>query len=157
FLFYNLQCENCNPDRAMTAMAQRIVVLGSAGQLGRDLCARLPNDVIRLTRSDANLTDVAAMKAKLTQLRPQLVINCAAYNFVDKAEDDPEAAFAVNAFAVRRLAEICRDLDAALVHFSTNYVFGLDTSRQTPYDETDAPGPISVYAASKLAGEHFAR
>ncbi len=141
----------------MSNMSRKYAVLGSAGQLGRDLCARLSGSVCQLTRADADLTDAAALRSKLTQLQPEIVINCAAYNFVDKAEDEPEAAFAVNAFALRRLAEMCRDLGAMLVHFSTDYVFGLDAARQTAYDETDTSGPISVYGSSKLAGEFFVR
>jgi dTDP-4-dehydrorhamnose reductase len=76
---------------------------------------------------------------------------------VDRAESEPEAAFAVNAWGVRNLAIICRDLDCALVHFSTDYVFGLDGTRQAPYREGDAPGPVSVYGLSKLTGEYVVR
>src|SRR5688572_14192690 len=123
----------------------RAVVLGAPGQLGRDLVPRLGGDVIPLGRADADLTDGPALRAKLTDLRPDVVVNCAAYNLVDKAEDDPAAAFAVNAWAVRELAAICRDLDCTLVHFSTDYVFGLDASRMSPFGESHAPGPVSVY------------
>jgi dTDP-4-dehydrorhamnose reductase len=139
----------------MSGMPRRYTILGSAGQLGRDLCARLPGELFPLTRADTDLTHAAALRSKLGDIKPNVVINCAAYNFVDKAEDEPEIAFAVNAFAVRRLAEICCELDATLVHFSTDYVFGLDSARHMPYDETDAAGPVSVYGASKLAGERF--
>jgi dTDP-4-dehydrorhamnose reductase len=135
----------------------KYAVLGAAGQLGRDLCPRLAGDVIALTRARADLTQPEMVRAVLTALRPDVVVNCAAYNFVDRAESEPEAAFAVNAWAVRHLAGICRDLDCALAHFSTNYVFGLETARDTPYREADAPGPVSVYGLSKLAGEYFVR
>jgi dTDP-4-dehydrorhamnose reductase len=135
----------------------RTVVLGAPGQLGRDLCPRLAGDVIPLGRADADLTDAAGVRTKLTALRPDVVVNCAAYNFVDKAESEPATAFAVNAWAVRDLATICRDLDCTLVHFSTDYVFGLDGNRTTPFAETDAPGPVSVYGLSKLAGEYLVR
>jgi dTDP-4-dehydrorhamnose reductase len=135
----------------------KYAVVGAAGQLGRDLCPRLAGDVIALTRARADLTQPEMVRAALTELRPEVVVNCAAYNFVDRAESEPEAAFAVNAWAVRHLAGICRDLDCALVHFSTNYVFGLDAARDTPYREADAPGPVSVYGLSKLAGEYFVR
>jgi dTDP-4-dehydrorhamnose reductase len=135
----------------------RYAVIGSAGQLGRDLCPRLPGDVVPLTRDHADLTRFDLLHATLTGLRPDVVVNCAAYNFVDKAEGEPEAAFAVNAWGVRQLALVCRDLGCVLVHFSTDYVFGLDESRQTPYAETDAPGPLSVYGLSKLAGEYLVR
>ena len=133
------------------------VVVGANGQLGHDLSARLDGQVAGLTRPEFDLTQAETMRAKLTQLRPDVVFNCAANNFVDRAESGPDAAFAVNAFGVRHLAEICRDLDCALVHFSTNYVFGLDDQRRMPYVESDCPGPISAYGMSKLAGEYFVR
>lgn len=134
-----------------------IAVLGAGGQLGREICSRLSGEVAALTRQQADLTSADGMRAALTALRPELVINCAAYNFVDRAESEPDAACAVNAWGVRHLAGVCRDLDATLVHFSSDYVFGLDTSRQTPYSEADAPGPVNVYGISKLAGEYLVR
>jgi dTDP-4-dehydrorhamnose reductase len=135
----------------------RYAVLGSAGQLGRDLCPRLAGEVVPLTRERADLTNPDLLRATLTELRPDVVVNCAAYNFVDRAEAEPEAAFAVNAWGVRRLALVCRDLDCVLAHYSTDYVFGLDAGRRTPFVETDAPGPVSVYGLSKLAGEYLVR
>jgi dTDP-4-dehydrorhamnose reductase len=135
----------------------RFTVIGAAGQLGRDLCPRLPGEVIPLGRDRADLTRADLLRATLTDLRPEVVVNCAAYNLVDKAESEPEAAFAVNAWGVRALAMICHDLGSVLVHFSTDYVFGLDAERREPYRETDAPGPLSIYGMSKLAGEYFAR
>jgi dTDP-4-dehydrorhamnose reductase len=135
----------------------KYAVLGAAGQLGRDLCPRLPGELISLGRERAELTNAALLRATLSEIRPEVVVNCAAYNFVDRAECEPEAAFAVNSWGVRTLAVICRDLDCALAHFSTDYVFGLDAGRRTPYRETDAPGPVSVYGMSKLAGEYFVR
>jgi dTDP-4-dehydrorhamnose reductase len=131
--------------------------LGARGQIGRDLCPRLAGEVIPLTRDRADLTRRETLRAILGELRPQVVINCAAYNFVDKAEQEPDAAFAVNTWGVRELAVVCRDLDCILVHFSTDYVFGLDERRHTPYAEPDAPGPVSVYGLSKLAGEYLVR
>lgn len=135
----------------------RTVVLGAPGQLGRDLCPRLAGEVVPLARADADLTDAARLRDKLNALRPDCVVNCAAYNFVDKAESEPDVAFAVNAWGVRHLARICRELDVTLVHFSSDYVFGLDAGRKSPYQVTDAPGPLSVYAMSKLAGEYAVR
>jgi dTDP-4-dehydrorhamnose reductase len=132
-------------------------VIGSAGQLGRDLAPRLPGEVIPLTRERADLTRPESLRSVLTELRPDAVVNCAAYNLVDRAETEPEAAFAVNAWGVRHLALVCRDLGCVLVHFSTDYVFGLDEARRTPFAETDAPGPVSVYGLSKLAGEYVVR
>jgi len=133
------------------------VVLGAAGQLGRELTKRLLGEVVGLTRVQADLTRPDMLREVLVQHRPQFVLNCAAYNLVDRAESESDPALAVNAWGVRTLATICRDLDCTLVHFSTNYVFGLEAARATPYQETDAPGPVSTYGMSKLAGEYFVR
>src|SRR5262245_24882505 len=103
----------------------RIAVLGSAGQLVRGLCPRLPGEVLPLTRDQADLAQPETLRAALAGFRPDTVINCAAYNFVDRAESEPEAAFHVNAWGVRAVASLCRELDCALVHFSSDYVFGL--------------------------------
>jgi dTDP-4-dehydrorhamnose reductase len=135
----------------------RYVILGAAGQLGRDLGPRLPGEVIPLNRQLADLTFPQTLRTALTELHPDVVLNCAAYNFVDRAETEPEAAFAVNGWGVRNLALVCRDLDIMLVHFSTDYVFGLDSGRSTPYAEEDLPGPLGVYGLSKLAGEYLVR
>jgi len=133
----------------------RFAVIGAAGQLGRDLVPRLAGDVVPLDRSRAELTQPELLRSALTDIRPDIVVNCAAYNFVDRAENEPEAAFAVNAWGARSLARFCRDLDCTLVHFSTDYVFGLDATRRSPWKTTDAPGPVSVYGLSKLAGEYL--
>lgn len=135
----------------------KTVVLGSAGQLGRDLCPLLPGEVIAATRGDADLTDEAQLRIYLQSQRPAVVINCAAYNFVDRAESEPQPAFAVNAWAIRGLARTCADLGVTLVHFSTDYVFGIDAARTTPWTEDDAPGPVSAYGLSKLTGEYWVR
>jgi dTDP-4-dehydrorhamnose reductase len=132
-----------------------VAVLGAAGQLGRALLPRLSGQVTPLTREQADLTRPESLRAALLTLRPDVVVNCAAYNFVDRAESEPEAAFAVNAWGVRALALACRDAGCLLVHFSTDYVFGLDASRTTPYREDDAPGPAGNYGLSKLAGEYL--
>src|SRR5438128_8013967 len=94
----------------------RHVVVGANGQLGHDLNARLEGQVTGLTRPEFDLTQPEMMRAKLTELRPDIVVICAAYNFVDRAESEPEVAFAVNAWGPRHLAEICRDLDCGVVH-----------------------------------------
>jgi dTDP-4-dehydrorhamnose reductase len=141
----------------MTESTRRYVIVGSVGQLGRDLCSQLSGQVVPLTRKELELTNAAGVRATLTALQPDVVINCAAYNFVDKAEDEAEMAFAVNALGPRLLADACNDLDAVLVHFSTDYAFGLDTNRRTPYRESDVPGPLNLYGISKLAGEYAVR
>lgn len=130
----------------------KIVILGSAGQLGRQLCRALPG-ALALTRDKADLTKPGQLRQMLLQLRPEVVVNAAGFTQVDRAETEPGEAFAVNAIGVRHLAAVCRDADMTLVHFSTNYVFGQDATRRAPYRETDAVGPINVYGASKLAGE----
>lgn len=138
----------------------RYAVLGAAGQLGRDLCPRLGGEVFALSRTDAPAIDLArpdSLRAIFDKAGPDVVINCAAYNLVDRAESEPQDAFAVNAWGVRELARLCREHDCLLVHFSTDYVFGIDSSRRQPWTENDAPGPVSVYGLSKLAGEYFVR
>src|SRR5947209_1264070 len=131
----------------------RFAVLGAQGQLGRDLCPRLTGEVHALTRQQADLTSPASLRTMLAQLEPDVVINCAAYNFVDRAESEPEAAFAVNTWGVRDLALACRDAGCTLVQYSSDYVFGLDADRRTPWSETDPPGPVSVYGLSRLTAE----
>jgi dTDP-4-dehydrorhamnose reductase len=138
----------------------RYAVLGAAGQLGRDLCPRLPGEVIPLSRTGTPAVDLArpgSLRTIFDEVRPDVVINCAAYNFVDRAESEPQEAFAVNGWGVRELARLCRERDCLLVHFSTDYVFGLDATRKQPWTERDAPGPVSVYGLSKLAGEYLVR
>jgi dTDP-4-dehydrorhamnose reductase len=135
----------------------KTAILGAGGQLGQELLRALPEAAIALGRTDADLTQPAQLAAALAAHRPDVVFNCAAYNQVDRAEDEPGAAFAVNALGVRSLALVCRDLRCVLVHFSTDYVFGLDVERRSPYAESDAPGPVNAYGSSKLTGEHFVR
>jgi len=132
-------------------------VIGARGQLGRDLCPRLWGDVVAASRDSADLTNPALLRTTLAAERPEVVVNCAAYNLVDKAEAEPESAFAVNAFGVRTLANLCSEFNIMLVHFSSDYVFGLDNGRRLPWTEVDVPIPNSVYAASKLTGEYFVR
>ncbi len=130
----------------------KIVILGAAGQLGRQLCLTLPT-ALALGHEDADLTKPDSLRQILLQLRPDVVVNAAGFTHVDRAENEAGAAFAVNAIGVRHLASVCRDADMTLIHISTNYVFGQDAARATPYRESDVAGPISVYGASKLAGE----
>ncbi len=134
---------------------RRFLVIGANGQLGRDLCPRLPGDVTRCGRPEVDLTKPESLRSAIAAAKPDVVINCAAYNFVDRAESEPEAAFAVNAIGARHVAAVCSEMNVVLVHFSTDYVFGLDLTRRTAWAETDCPGPVSVYGVSKLAGEAF--
>jgi len=132
----------------------RAVVVGSAGQLGRELVALLGGEVVWAgDLGEIDATDPAAVTALLARERPDVVFNATAYNRVDAAESEPLAAFAVNAAAPHFLARAARDAGALLVHYSTDYVFDGTASR--PYREDDAPHPLGVYGASKLAGEHL--
>lgn len=145
-------------------MTRRIALVGAKGQLGTALQSVLGNEVIPLGHGDIEISDAADVDAKLAQAVPGVVINAAAYNLVDKAEEEPEAAFAVNAVGPRNLARFCAEREIPLVHVSTDYVFsgrvvsgGLHTAREIPYAETARPEPCSAYAVSKLAGEFFVK
>jgi dTDP-4-dehydrorhamnose reductase len=136
--------------------ARRVLITGAGGQLASDLEARLEGDatVLAAPRSELDVTDDHAVSAAFAALRPTLVLNCAAFHNVEVCEREEDRAFAVNARAVKRLADRCAAAAAKLVHVSTNYVF--DGTAGEPYDEHAAPSPRSVYAISKLAGEHAA-
>ena len=132
------------------------VVIGANGQLGSELRQAFKgHDLVPLAHTDLELTDRAQVREALDKYRPGLILNTAAYHRVDECEDEAERAFAVNALAVRDLAIAAREIGAVLVHFSTDYVF--DGRQSRPYREGDPPGPLSVYATSKLAGEFFVR
>jgi dTDP-4-dehydrorhamnose reductase len=135
---------------------ERVLITGGAGQLGSDLAEQLSTraEVRSFARSELDITDFAAVEREIGDVRPQTVFNCAAYHNVDLCETEEAAAFLVNGTAVKRMAEACASAGAKLVHLSTNYVF--DGRREVPYTETDTPNPRSVYAISKLAGEHMA-
>ncbi|MBN9519815.1 dTDP-4-dehydrorhamnose reductase [bacterium] len=135
----------------------RTAVLGAAGQLGRDLVPRLAGEVVPLSRADIDLEKPDTIAAYLAAHRPNVLVNCAAYNFVDKAEADPIPAFAANGLGVRLLAQACAAGGVKLVHVSTDYVFGLDAARTEPFTEDDVPGPVSAYGLSKLVGEYATR
>jgi dTDP-4-dehydrorhamnose reductase len=137
-------------------MPGRVLVTGAAGQLARAVAAVFVRDsaVAALTRAELDITDDGAVRQVLAEHRPDVVINCAAYNDVDRAEAEPARALEVNAFAVRGLARAAAAAGAALVHYSSDFVF--DGAAARPYVEEDRPNPQSVYAASKLLGEWFA-
>ena len=139
-------------------MSQRAVVFGAAGQLGAELVRELKArgySVAGWDRGGVDITDAAAVENALASFDAQVVFNCAAYNQVDVAEKEPQAAYLVNALAVRNLALACRQMDAMLVHFSTDHVF--DGFAGYPYAEDDLPHPLSAYGVSKLAGELYAQ
>lgn len=135
----------------------RIAILGAYGQLGSELRHRLGDDGLAFGHDQIDIADAAHLDAVLTADLPEAIINCAAYNAVDLAESEPDGAFRVNALGPRALAAFCRRHNVPLVHISSDYVFGLDARRQSPYCETDLPGPQGVYAVTKLAGEEFVR
>jgi len=111
---------------------------------------------VPLPRQQLDLTQPAMIRDVVETLRPKVVINCAAWTAVDAAERESAACSLVNTAAVEQLATACNAIDALLVQVSTDYVFGRDASRQSPYAETDATGPVNEYGASKLAGEQAA-
>ncbi len=135
----------------------KIVILGSRGLLGRALSRTLVGEVVTFDRASLDITDADAVRSQFAQLRPDLIVNAAGWTDVDGAEANPDLAHAANAEAVRNLAITCSEIDATLLHFSTDYVFGGDSTRQTPYRESDAPAPINTYGHSKLLGENIIR
>jgi dTDP-4-dehydrorhamnose reductase len=139
-------------------MRKKITILGNAGQLGQELVTEFTARGYYVTGMDRDVVDITdrfQVEEAIGALDPSIVVNAAAYNQVDVAESEPQAAFAVNALAVRNIAIACRQVDAFLVHFSTDYVF--DGAAGRPYTELDAPHPLGAYAVSKLAGELFAQ
>lgn len=139
-------------------MPKRAVIFGNAGQLGVELTSELEKrgyEVTGTDRSQLDITNRQLVEQHLAEVDPEVVFNAAAHNQVDVAEEDPEAAFQVNALAVRNVALGCRQVNARLVHFSTDYVF--DGRAGRPYTEQDATHPLGAYAVSKLAGELYAQ
>lgn len=135
----------------------RILLTGAQGQVGYELCRTLSTlgEVIARDRRELDLSRTDQIRDKIRALKPQLVVNAAAYTAVDKAEAEPALAEAINATAPAVMAEECRNLKAALIHYSTDYVF--DGSATRPYVEDDVPSPLGVYGISKLHGEQAIR
>ena len=134
----------------------KVLVTGAKGQLGSTFVRVLSSsyEVVGTVRDELDLTDDISVRAVISEVRPDVILNCAAYNEVDSAESCPETALAVNAFGVQALAVMAAEFSSTLVHFSTDFVFDGNTSK--PYSEADTPNPQSVYATSKLLGEWFA-
>lgn len=130
-----------------------ILLLGRDGQLGKAL--RIPlqalGEVTALGRAEADLADPVGLRMVLRDLRPETIVNAAAYTAVDKAEAEPELAMRVNAVGVGVIGEEAARIGARVVHYSTDYVF--DGTKDSPYTEIDLPHPLQVYGKSKLAGE----
>lgn len=132
----------------------RLMVTGATGQVGWELLRSLAplGDVIAVNRDRMDLSNPDTIRSTIRDIRPDVLVNPAAWTAVDRAETEAEAAAAINAVAPGVMAEECRRLDALLVHYSTDFVF--DGSRPTPWSENDATGPLNVYGATKLAGEN---
>lgn len=131
----------------------RILLLGKNGQLGWELQRTLATlgEVIAVDYPEIDLAQEGAAQKAVRQARPQLIVNASAYTAVDQAESEEELAYAVNTRAPGELAKGATSLGAALIHYSTDYVF--DGSKGSPYIESDTPNPLNVYGRSKLAGE----
>lgn len=133
----------------------RILVTGANGQLGMTFQAIAPeypeHEFFFYTSKELDITNPKSVESAFQNCNPDVIINCAAYIAVDKAEDEPEKAFAVNAEGVKNIVYTCEKTDSALIHISTDYVF--DGTKEEPYTEEDVPNPINVYGESKLAGE----
>ena len=137
-------------------MTDRVIITGARGQLAAALAAEYAGnaEIQTLSHAEMDITDAAAVGRAVGSFRPTLILNCAAYNNVDGAEDDAASALDVNGFGVRVLARAAETSGATLVHYGTDFVFDGRTAR--PYTEEDLPSPLSVYGTSKLLGEWFA-
>jgi dTDP-4-dehydrorhamnose reductase len=136
----------------------KIVVLGGNGQLGKDVVAAFRaegDEVFSLTHQEIEICSADSVKQAFESLRPEVVINTAAFHHVDKCEADPATAFSVNGMGARNVAQVTDQLHAKLVHISTDYVF--DGAKRTPYVEQDSALPLNVYGNTKLSGECFIR
>jgi dTDP-4-dehydrorhamnose reductase len=130
-----------------------ILIVGAAGQVGRELQRTFADcgPIVAVDRESIDLAVPDQIRELVRRVQPRIILNAAAYTAVDRAESEPELAMAINADAPRILAEEALGLDALFVHYSTDYVF--DGSKLTPWTEEDTPNPLSVYGATKLAGE----
>ena len=137
---------------------QTILLIGANGQLGTDIARVLVGNkkyrLIPLTHTDIEVSDRSRVKEVIHTFRPDIIINTAAYHNVEEAEDNAQKAFEVNCIALQYLSQFCNELNTTLVFISTDYVFGIDEAKKTPYNERDCPGPVNMYGVSKLAGEY---
>lgn len=131
----------------------KIMLVGKNGQVGWELCRTLAalGKVVALDRQQLNLSSPEQIRQRVREVRPNLIVNAAAYTAVDKAEEEPALAMAINGIAPGILAEEAKEINAAIVHYSTDYVF--DGTKTNPYTEEDEPNPLNVYGKTKLAGE----
>ena len=142
-----------NSDLRASMPSVKILLLGNTGQLGWELERSLAvlGTVTALDYPAINLADADSILPLVRQLQPQIIVNATAYTAVDRAESEPDLVMAINAIAPGLLAEAARELGAAFIHYSTDYVF--DGRKGSPYTEADPPNPLGVYGQSKLAGE----
>lgn len=136
----------------------RVAVIGGNGQLGRDIAGAFAADnhsVTSLTHEDIEVSSLESVRASLTAVRPEIIVNTAAFHHVEKCEADPAIAFTVNGLGARNVAQIANESGSTLLHISTDYVF--DGRKNAPYIEEDAPVPLNVYGNTKLSGEYFVR
>jgi dTDP-4-dehydrorhamnose reductase len=140
-------------ERSALPAGRRILLTGATGQVGGELLATLKplGEVVAPTRVEMDLASPASVREMIRAVRPRWIVNPGAYTAVDKAESEPELAYAINDEAVKVIGKEARAIGAAVIHYSTDYVF--DGSGSAPYRETDFTGPVGVYGASKLAGE----
>jgi len=134
----------------------RIALIGADGQLGTDIYRYFKDknlDIIPLTQQDIEVCEKNICSSVLAEIKPELVINTAAFHQVDLCEDEVLKTFEVNVHGVKNLCEICLSCDSALMHFSTDFVFG-GYRKESPFIEDDCPAPVSTYGISKLAGEY---
>jgi dTDP-4-dehydrorhamnose reductase len=132
---------------------RKILLLGKNGQVGWELQRTLAplGNVIAMDQDELDLVRISDIRSKVQDLKPDVIVNAAAYTAVDKAESEPDLAMAINGAAPGVLAEEAKKIGALLVHYSTDYVF--DGTKDTPYTEEDVPNPLNVYGKTKLAGE----
>ena len=136
----------------------RIAIIGANGQLGSDVTSVLKGDgydVSELTHNEIEISNIDCVDVVLKDIKPDVVVNTAAFHNVPRCEEEPEKAFLVNGVGTMNLARISNDIDATLIHISTDYVF--DGEKKSPYVEIDPPAPLNVYGNTKLSGEYFIR
>lgn len=134
----------------------KIAVIGARGQLGQDLMRELRGEILALDHQDLDVTDGVAVSQTLEALRPDWVVNTAAFHRVDECESNPRLSFDVNAIGAGDVARVCARIGSRLLFCSTDYVFGGGCrARGNPYTEADTPDPVNVYGISKAAGERL--
>ncbi|HKV94768.1 MAG TPA: dTDP-4-dehydrorhamnose reductase [Candidatus Angelobacter sp.] len=136
----------------------RVTVIGGTGQLGRDVASAFAaenHSVTSLTHEEIEISSLESVRASLAAVRPEIIVNTAAFHHVEKCETEPALAFTVNGIGARNVAQIANESGSTLLHISTDYVF--DGRKNAPYIEEDAPAPLNVYGNTKLSGEYFVR